>query len=206
MRKETWSLVTIIPQTGWNIEAITAHCESQNAWDLADHLQIISGGDIHKLQAIFFSTLDSHCTHTIAKARGEEAWGITATMEKLLCSRYMLMSSHPKCFEETYRDLSRPQNVIQSMRILNQTTDSFWRFCGDRSTDMNYYTKRGVLASVLGATTYAWMKGMRNDQEIAQEVSKNLGYALALGKIKKQTGKYFASLIVRGKTKIFNFF
>jgi ubiquinone biosynthesis protein COQ9 len=35
--------------------------------------------------------------------------------------------------------------------------DAIWRAAGDRSVDFNFYTKRGLLAAVYGATVLFWL-------------------------------------------------
>lgn len=37
------------------------------------------------------------------------------------------------------------------------TIDAMWRAAGDRSTDYNYYTKRGLLAAVYTSTLLVWL-------------------------------------------------
>jgi ubiquinone biosynthesis protein COQ9 len=34
--------------------------------------------------------------------------------------------------------------------------DAMWRAAGDTATDFNFYTKRGILAGVYGATAMRW--------------------------------------------------
>ncbi len=38
-----------------------------------------------------------------------------------------------------------------------RTVDAIWRAAGDRSTDFNFYTKRGLLAAVYAATLLQWL-------------------------------------------------
>ncbi|NQV81367.1 MAG: COQ9 family protein [Alphaproteobacteria bacterium] len=40
---------------------------------------------------------------------------------------------------------------------LYQVTDIIWRAAGDRSTDFNFYSKRGLLAGVVSATYLYWL-------------------------------------------------
>lgn len=37
------------------------------------------------------------------------------------------------------------------------TVDAMWRAAGDRSTDFNFYTKRGLLAAVYSSTLLVWL-------------------------------------------------
>lgn len=44
-----------------------------------------------------------------------------------------------------------------ALRGWYRTVDAIWRAAGDKSTDFNFYTKRGLLAAVYGATLLFWL-------------------------------------------------
>ena len=50
-----------------------------------------------------------------------------------------------------------PQNAALAARLLYKTVDAIWYAIGDRSTDFNFYTKRGLLAGVYSATLFYWL-------------------------------------------------
>jgi ubiquinone biosynthesis protein COQ9 len=52
--------------------------------------------------------------------------------------------------------LSLPPNAALAAKLLYRTVDAMWRAAGDTSTDFNFYTKRGILAGVYGATALRW--------------------------------------------------
>lgn len=53
--------------------------------------------------------------------------------------------------------LALPGNAALGMRILYRTVDTIWYAAGDRSTDYNWYTKRGLLAGVYASTVTVWV-------------------------------------------------
>jgi len=53
--------------------------------------------------------------------------------------------------------LALPQNTPLAARLMFGTVDAMWRAAGDQSNDFNYYTKRGLLAGVYGATLLHWL-------------------------------------------------
>lgn len=65
---------------------------------------------------------------------------------------------HPlcRCYADTWAQAlsiqSQPRNAPKALRQLAQVTDDIWHAAGDKSTDYNWYTKRGLLASVYTAT------------------------------------------------------
>jgi len=53
--------------------------------------------------------------------------------------------------------LALPGNTGLAARSLYRTVDSIWWACGDRSTDFNFYSKRGLLAAVYSSTLLYWL-------------------------------------------------
>ena len=53
--------------------------------------------------------------------------------------------------------LALPGNQPLAARCLYRAVDAMWHGVGDTSTDFNFYTKRALLAAVLGATVLHWL-------------------------------------------------
>ena len=53
--------------------------------------------------------------------------------------------------------LALPANGGLGLRLLYRTVDALWYAAGDTATDHNFYTKRGLLAAVHGATLLYWL-------------------------------------------------
>lgn len=53
--------------------------------------------------------------------------------------------------------LSLPQNHLTGIRCSLATVDAIWYAAGDKSTDFNYYTKRGLLMGVYSGTVLYWL-------------------------------------------------
>ena len=53
--------------------------------------------------------------------------------------------------------LAMPQNAPLGAKLLYRTVDAIWHAAGDNSTDWNFYSKRGLLAGVFGATVLYWL-------------------------------------------------
>ena len=59
--------------------------------------------------------------------------------------------------------LAMPQNAALGARLLYRTVDDVWYAVGDRSADFSFYTKRGLLAGVIGSTTLYWLDDRSED-------------------------------------------
>jgi len=64
---------------------------------------------------------------------------------------------HREAIRTALTFLMMPQNAGLAARLLYRTIDAIWYAIGDRSTDFNFYTKRGLLAAVYGATLFFWL-------------------------------------------------
>ena len=53
--------------------------------------------------------------------------------------------------------LALPHHAAEGARAIWGTADAIWTALGDRSTDINWYTKRVSLSAVYGATVLYWM-------------------------------------------------
>jgi len=58
-----------------------------------------------------------------------------------------------------------PTRSALGAKTLYRTVDTIWHACGDRSTDFNFYTKRGLLAGVYSSTLLYWLQDGSPHQE-----------------------------------------
>jgi ubiquinone biosynthesis protein COQ9 len=59
--------------------------------------------------------------------------------------------------------LLMPQNATTGSKLLYNTVNAIWYAVGDKSTDHNFYTKRGLLAAVYSATVMYWLNDKSPD-------------------------------------------
>jgi len=53
--------------------------------------------------------------------------------------------------------LAQPRHAARGLKALARTADAIWRAVGDRSADFNWYSKRGIVATVYMATVAYWL-------------------------------------------------
>ena len=61
--------------------------------------------------------------------------------------------------------LAMPMHAMTGTKLGWRTVDAMWRAAGDTSTDFNFYTKRGILAGVYGATAVRWFNDDSADEK-----------------------------------------
>jgi ubiquinone biosynthesis protein COQ9 len=65
--------------------------------------------------------------------------------------------------------LSLPMHAGLAARLMYRSVDAMWRAVGDTSTDFNFYTKRGILAGVYGATLLRWFNDTSEKESVTSE-------------------------------------
>ena len=71
--------------------------------------------------------------------------------------RLEALEPHKEAVRRGLSWLAMPQNAVLGARLLYRTVDDIWYAVGDRSADFSFYTKRGLLAGVVGSTTLFWL-------------------------------------------------
>jgi ubiquinone biosynthesis protein COQ9 len=71
--------------------------------------------------------------------------------------RLAALGPHREAVRRGLSWLAMPQNAVLGARLLYRTVDDIWHAVGDRSVDFSFYTKRGLLAGVVGSTTLFWL-------------------------------------------------
>jgi ubiquinone biosynthesis protein COQ9 len=71
-------------------------------------------------------------------------------------ARLSALAPHKEAARRAAALLSLPMHAATGARLIYATVDAMWRAAGDTATDFNFYTKRGILAGVYGATAMRW--------------------------------------------------
>lgn len=78
-------------------------------------------------------------------------------------TRLAFLEPHREAVHRGLTWLSLPQNALLGTRLLYRTVDDIWYAVGDKSADFSFYTKRGLLAGVIGSTTLCWLDDQSED-------------------------------------------
>lgn len=86
--------------------------------------------------------------------------------------------------------LALPRNAALAAELLYRTVDDIWFACGDRSTDWNFYSKRGLLAGVYSSTLMVWLNDESEDfADTRAFLDRRIGNVMAIPKIKSRAKK-----------------
>lgn len=82
--------------------------------------------------------------------------------------RLQAIGPHEEAARRASSRLILPDLAATGMHQIWNAADMIWRAIGDTSTDANYYSKRAILSSVIGATLPIWLSDQSDDKAAAR--------------------------------------
>lgn len=101
---------------------------------------------------------------------------VRSRIRTAVLTRLDILKPHKRAARRAAVHLALPQNGLLAMRLLGATSDAMWRAAGDTATDLNWYSKRAILAGVYATTEIAWFG---DDTSDASATAKFLDARLA---------------------------
>ena len=150
---------------GWSPAAIRAGA-AEIGIDEVDASRILRGGPRELFRAVN-DWADGRMAEALGSGGGPNP-RLGERVEMAVLARFEAL--------EPYRDSVRrgvafagfPQNAALGFSCHCRTVDRIWRAAGDRSHDFSFYTKRALLAGVLGTTTLVWLEDRSEDGEVTR--------------------------------------
>ncbi|PNI63753.1 COQ9 isoform 4 [Pan troglodytes] len=94
--------------------------------------------------------------------------------------------------------LMLPHNIPSSLSLLTSMVDDMWHYAGDQSTDLNWYTRRAMLAAIYNTTELVMMQDSSPDFEDTWRFLENrVNDAMNMGHTAKQV-KSTGEALVQG--------
>lgn len=84
-------------------------------------------------------------------------------------TRLAILKPHKEAARRAAALLSLPMHAALGAKLVYRTVDAMWRAAGDTATDFNFYTKRGILAGVYGATAMRWFNDTSEDEQPTED-------------------------------------
>jgi len=82
--------------------------------------------------------------------------------------RLQAIGPHEEAARRASSRLILPDLAATGIRQIWNAADMIWRAIGDTSTDANYYSKRAILSSVIGATLPIWLSDQSDNKAAAR--------------------------------------
>jgi len=105
-------------------------------------------------------------------------------------ARLSILKPNKEAARRAGATLSLPMHAGLAARLLYRSVDAMWRAVGDTSTDFNFYTKRGILAGVYGATLLRWFNDTSEEETLTTEfLAARIENVMQFEKFKAQAKK-----------------
>ena len=139
----------LVPELGWNARLVRR--AGENVGLSAPETELLLPGGARDLAALFSYRQDeaaltalSSIDASVLKIRERIARGTGARVEAA--------AAEEAATRALMGYLSLPQNIALGARLTWASADVIWRWAGDASTDVNHYSKRVILATLLSST------------------------------------------------------
>jgi ubiquinone biosynthesis protein COQ9 len=118
---------------------------------------------------------------------------IRARIAAAVMARLHLLRPHKEAARRAGALLSLPMHAALGAKLLYRTVDAMWRCAGDTATDFNFYTKRGILAGVYGATAMRWFNDTSEDEKTTTDfLAARIDNVMQFEKLKAKAKEVFA--------------
>ena len=140
---------------GWTPAAIRAGAQ-ETGIDEVEAMRILRGGPRALFRA-FNDWADARMAGALDSA-GTRIPRLGERVERAVLARFEALEPYRNSVRRGVAFAGLPQNAALGFACYCRTVDRIWRAAGDRSHDFSFYTKRAMLAGVLGTTALVWLE------------------------------------------------
>lgn len=138
----------------------------------------------------YWTGLDDAELESRLKTMDLQALPVRQRIRTGVLARFDIIRPHKEAGRKTLPLLLMPAYVGLGTSVMWNWADIVWRAAGDTSTDLNYYSKRGILAGVASSTLIAWYGDDSEDEHrTAAFLDARLENVMAFERLKAQTRK-----------------
>jgi ubiquinone biosynthesis protein COQ9 len=149
-----------VPFDGWSRKTLAAAAQSAG-FEAGTELRLFPEG-VKDAMAHFMALADRLMLEDL-KPLDLPAMKIRVRIATAVRVRLTRWTAHREAVRRALALSPLPPFAGGSLRGCYKTVDAIWRACGDKSTDFNFYTKRGLLAAVYGSTVLFWLDDRSED-------------------------------------------
>ena len=143
-----------VPFDGWTGAALKRAAE-ETGIDIATARDAFPGGTADMVE--HFSNWSDRRMLEELERMDLPAMRVTERVRAGVEARLRQTEPYREAVQRSLSFLAMPQNAPLGAKLLYRTVDAIWHAAGDKSTDWNFYSKRGLLAGVFGATVLYWL-------------------------------------------------
>ena len=144
----------IAPFEGWTGLTLRRAAREAGYPDGADEL-FFEGG-VGELLDFWSDRLNQQAAAEISKM-DLDSMKIRDRVTQGVLARFSAIGTDEEAARRASSRLILPDMAATGVKQIWQAADMIWRAIGDTSTDVNYYSKRAILSSVIGSTLPVWL-------------------------------------------------
>ena len=177
---------------GWTLKALIAGARDAGL-DPARAQLAFPGGEIEAVRH-FSDWMDRRMLAALEQ-RDLKSMKVRERVAAAVMARLDLALPYREAMRRSLGVLALPLNAPAALACLYRTVDAMWHAAGDQSTDYNFYTKRGLLAGVLSATTLYWMNDSSDGQADTRAfLDRRIAEVMEVPQIAGRVRKFLESL------------
>jgi ubiquinone biosynthesis protein COQ9 len=177
---------------GWTLKALIAGARDAGL-DPARAQLAFPGGEIEAVKH-FSDWMDRRMLAALAE-RDLKSMKVRERIAAAVMARLDLALPYREAVRRSLAVLALPLNAPVALGCLYRTVDAMWHAAGDQATDYNFYTKRGLLAGVLSATTLYWMNDASDGQTDTRAfLDRRIAEVMEVPQIAGRVRKFLESL------------
>ncbi|KAI1890067.1 hypothetical protein AGOR_G00169400 [Albula goreensis] len=155
-----------VPQHGWSVEAISAAAEALGLSSASAGMFTNGAGD---LILHFIAQCNAQLTESLAEEHNQIQLGQAEPKETAqflrdtVEARLRMLIPYIDTWPQAMSILLLPHNIPDSLKHLSTLIDDIWYYAGDRSTDLNWYTRRAALTGIFNTTELVMLQDSSPD-------------------------------------------
>ncbi len=119
------------------------------------------GGPLEMIDA-WFDAIDLAMARAFPLERIDKM-KIRERIRELVLHRIAVINPHKEALRRALAILAHPQNAMTAAKLAWRAADRMWRIAGDRATDFNHYSKRGILSALYMSTLLVYLDDATDD-------------------------------------------
>ncbi|XP_077938340.1 ubiquinone biosynthesis protein COQ9-B, mitochondrial-like [Gasterosteus aculeatus] len=155
-----------VPLHGWSLDAVAAAAETLGLSSASTGMFHNGAGD---LVLHFVAQCNAQLTETLAEQHNRVQLGQAEPkktadfLRDAVETRLRMHIPYIESWPQAMSILLLPHNIPESLKHLSTLVDDMWYYAGDRSTDMNWYTKRAALTGIYNTTELVMLQDSSPD-------------------------------------------
>jgi ubiquinone biosynthesis protein COQ9 len=178
------ALIPQVPFDGWTMKALRQALVSMG--EHPDDAPLLFPDGAGEMITAFCALADERMVAAAAEAE-LAAYRLPARVRAIIAIRLEQNRGNKEAIRRALAWLAIPLNAVRAVRITAATVDAIWHAAGDVSADFSWYTKRGILAGVYGATLLYWLRdGAEDDEATLAFLDRRLAGVAEIGGLRKR--------------------